>query len=151
MYKMMLDTETTNDIDCPLVYDLGFCVLDDDNNVRASYSFVNADIFCDDELMASAYFAEKVPQYWEDIKNGYRVLKSFRSIERIFKRVCKDWNIHTFVAHNARFDYRALQNTKRCPVKCSEVTKIIGFSALKTVILRSIIRTVTPPKLSIGF
>ena len=113
MYKMMLDTETTNDIDCPLVYDLGFCVLDDDNNVRASYSFVNADIFCDDELMASAYFAEKIPQYWEDIKNGSRVLKSFRSIERIFKRVCKDWNIHTFVAHNARFDYRALQNTKR--------------------------------------
>lgn len=113
MYKMMIDTETTNDIDCPLVYDLGFCVLDDDNKVRASYSFVNADIFCDDELMASAYFAEKIPQYWEDIKNGSRVLKSFRSIERIFRRVCREWGIDTFIAHNARFDYRALQNTKR--------------------------------------
>lgn len=113
MYKIMLDTETTNDIDCPLVYDFGFCVLDDDNNVRASYSFVNADIFCDDELMSSAYFAEKIPQYWEDIKNGTRILKSFRSIERIFHRVCRDWNVNTFIAHNARFDYRALQNTKR--------------------------------------
>lgn len=110
---IMLDTETTNDIDCPLVYDLGFCVLDDDFKVRASYSFVNADIFCDDELMASAFYSDKIAQYWEDIRNGERVLKSFRSIERIFHRVCRDWRVNTFIAHNARFDYRALQNTKR--------------------------------------
>ena len=110
---MMIDTETTNDINCPLVYDMGFCVLDDDFKVRASYSFVNADIFCDDELMSTAYFAEKIPQYWEDIKNGERVLKSFRSIERIFRRVCREWGVNKIIAHNARFDYRALQNTKR--------------------------------------
>ena len=110
---IMIDTETTNDIDCPLVYDIGFAVIDAAGNVYASYSFVNADVFCDDELMSYAYFAEKIPQYWEDIKNGTRVLKSFRSIEKIFRRVCADWNVDTFVAHNARFDYLALQNTKR--------------------------------------
>ena len=110
---VILDTETTNDIDCPLVYDFGFSVIDENGKAYASYSFVNADIFCDDEMMANAYFAEKIPQYWEDIKNGNRVLKSFRSIERIFRRVCREWGIDTFVAHNARFDYLALQTTKR--------------------------------------
>ena len=110
---IILDTETTNDIDCPLVYDFGFSVIDENGKAYASYSFVNADIFCDDEMMANAYFAEKIPQYWEDIKNGNRVLKSFRSIERIFRRVCRDWQVDTFVAHNARFDYLALQTTKR--------------------------------------
>lgn len=110
---IILDTETTNDIDCPLVYDFGFSVIDENGKAYASYSFVNADIFCDDEMMANAYFAEKIPQYWEDIKNGNRVLKSFRSIERIFRRVCREWNVDTFVAHNARFDYLALQTTKR--------------------------------------
>lgn len=110
---IMLDTETTNDIECPLVYDIGFAVIDAAGNVYASYSFVNADVFCDDELMSYAYFSEKIPQYWEDIKNGTRVLKSFRSIEKIFRRVCADWGVDTFVAHNARFDYLALQNTKR--------------------------------------
>lgn len=110
---IILDTETTNDIDCPLVYDFGFSVIDENGKAYASYSFVNADIFCDDEMMANAYFAEKIPQYWEDIKNGNRVLKSFRSIERIFRRVCREWQIDTFVAHNARFDYLALQTTKR--------------------------------------
>ena len=110
---IILDTETTNDIDCPLVDDFGFSVIDENGKAYASYSFVNADIFCDDEMMANAYFAEKIPQYWEDIKNGNRVLKSFRSIERIFRRVCREWQVDTFVAHNARFDYLALQTTKR--------------------------------------
>lgn len=113
MKMIILDTETTNDIDCPLVYDFGFAVIDENAHVYASYSYVNADVFCDDELMATAFFADKIPQYWEDIKNGNRVLKSFRSIERIFRRVCREWQVDTFVAHNARFDYLALQTTKR--------------------------------------
>lgn len=110
---IILDTETTNDIECPIVYDFGFSVIDESGKAYASYSFVNADVFCDDELMATAYFADKIPQYWDDIKSGKRVLKSFRSIERIFRRVCRDWDVDTFVAHNARFDYLALQTTKR--------------------------------------
>ena len=113
MYFMILDCETTNDIECPLVYDLGFSVIDENGKAYASYSFVNADIFCDNDLMASAYFAEKIPQYWDDITNGYRTLKTFRSIEKIFRRVCRDWGIKAIVAHNARFDYEALNNTKR--------------------------------------
>lgn len=113
MKFIILDTETANDIECPLVYDLGFSVIDENGKTYASYSFVNADIFCDAEIMATAFFADKIPMYWDDIKSGKRILKSFRSIERIFRRVCRDWNVNTFVAHNARFDYKALQNTKR--------------------------------------
>ena len=113
MKYIILDTETTNDIDCPLVYDFGFAVIDESGKVYASYSYVNADIFCDDELMKTAFFADKIPQYWNDIKSGSRILKSFFEIERIFRKVCNEWNINTFVAHNARFDYKALQNTKR--------------------------------------
>ena len=113
MNYLILDTETTNDIECPIVYDIGFAVINEKGEVFASYSYVNADVFCDDELMGSAFFASKIPSYWEDIQNGTRILKSFRSIERIFRKVCKEWQIDTFIAHNARFDYLALNNTKR--------------------------------------
>ena len=113
MKYLILDTETANDIECPLVYDVGFAVIDETGKVYASYSYINADIFCDSEIMSTAFFAEKIPQYWEDIKSGKRILKSFRSIERIFRHVCADWGVTTFVAHNARFDYNALNNTKR--------------------------------------
>ncbi len=113
MKMIIIDTETANDIECPLVYDVGFAVIDETGKVYASYSYVNADIFCDNKIMSTAFFAEKIPQYWEDIKSGKRILKSFRSIERTFRRVCADWGVTTFVAHNARFDYKALNNTKR--------------------------------------
>lgn len=113
MKYIILDTETTNDIECPLVYDFGFAVIDETGKVYASYSYVNADIFCDKALMESAYFVNKIPSYWEDIHNGTRILKSFYAIEKIFRKVCNEWNINTFIAHNTRFDYLALNNTKR--------------------------------------
>lgn len=110
---IVIDTETTNSIDDPLCYDVGFAVVDILGNVYENHSYVVADIFLDKELMSYAYFSEKIPQYWEDIKSGKRILKSFRSIERIFRRVCNDWGVNVFVAHNARFDYKSLNNTKR--------------------------------------
>ena len=113
MKYIIIDTETTNDIDCPIVYDVGFAVIDATGKVYASYSYVVADVFCDDELMSTAYFADKIPSYWEDIKSHSRILKSFRTIEKIFRKVCAEWDVNTFIAHNARFDYLALNNTKR--------------------------------------
>ena len=110
---MVLDTETTNDIDCPLVYDVGFIVMDMQGNVYGEYSYVVADIFLDSDLMKSAYFADKIPSYWEDIKNGKRELKRFSTIKKIIANVCKEYSIKKIVAHNCRFDYLSMQTTQR--------------------------------------
>ena len=59
---MMIDTETTNDIDCPIVYDTGYQIFTLNDGVLCERSFVNADVFLDKDLMASAYFIDKVPQ-----------------------------------------------------------------------------------------
>ena len=56
---IVVDTETTNSIDDPLCYDVGFAVVDMFGNVYENYSFVVADIFLDKELMSYAYFADK--------------------------------------------------------------------------------------------
>lgn len=110
---IVLDTETTNDIDCPLVYDVGFIVMDICGKVYEEFSYVVADIFLDKELMKSAYFAEKIPQYWEDIKNGKRNLRTFYNIKKIFAEICKKYDIKRIVAHNCNFDYKSLQLTQR--------------------------------------
>ena len=110
---IVIDTETTNDIDCPLVYDVGFIIMDITGKIYNSYSFMVADIFLDDFLMGSAYFKEKIPNYWEDIRKGERELRKFSTIKKIFCQVCKENNIKKIVAHNCQFDYRALQNTQR--------------------------------------
>ena len=78
---IVLDTETTNSIDDPICYDMGWAVVDKDGNVFQTYSFVVADVFLDRELMESAYFKEKIPTYWEQIKSGERILASGYLVE----------------------------------------------------------------------
>ena len=110
---IMIDTETTNDIDCPLVYDIGYQIFNLADGVLCERSFVNADIFLDDELMASAYFAEKIPSYWEDIHNGKRVLKRWHNIKKILAEDCKKYGVEIACAHNSAFDNRAMNTTQR--------------------------------------
>ena len=110
---IVVDTETTNSIDDPIVYDVGFAVVDAEGNVYEQHSYVVADVFLDKDLMSYAYFADKIPQYWEDIKNGKRKLRRFKTIRMIFKDVCRQYEIKKIFAHNARFDNRSLNLTQR--------------------------------------
>lgn len=110
---MMIDTETTNDIDCPIVYDVGFEIFDLCGHTFASESFVNADVFCDDALMESAYFAEKIPAYWDDIKAGRRRLAKWSTIKNAIRKACEAFGVKVVCAHNAPFDNRALNTTQR--------------------------------------
>lgn len=110
---IVIDTETTNSIDDPIVYDIGFAVVDAKGKVYEQHSYVVADIFLDKELMSYAYFADKIPQYWEDIKAGKRKLRRFKTIKMIFKDVCKQYGIKKIFAHNARFDNHSLNLTQR--------------------------------------
>jgi len=113
MYYIMLDTETANDIESPFVYDVGFAVIDENGNFYEKFSFVNADIFNDSELMDSAYYKDKIPQYIEDIAKGHRNVATLEYIESVLKYICNKYHTKTFVAHNARFDYKSLSTTKR--------------------------------------
>lgn len=110
---IVIDTETTNSLDDPFCYDVGFAVINPKGEILESHSYVVADIFLDDELMESAYFKDKIPQYWEDIKNGKRLLRRFKTIKMILADVVKQYGVKIIVAHNARFDYRSLNLTQR--------------------------------------
>lgn len=121
-YIIGLDTETCNgivvddklDLSQSLVYDLGWAITDKKGRIYKTRSFVIAETFLDmKDVMASAYYAEKIPIYWEDIKSGKRVLASFWTVWKIFKEDAKEWNVNQFFAHNARFDLNALNNTIR--------------------------------------
>ena len=110
---MMIDTETTNDIDCPIVYDVGYQIFTLDGKLFCERSFVNADVFLDKELMANAYFIDKVPNYWKEIKSGARELKTWRNIKKQIADDCKRFGVTVACAHNARFDNKALNTTQR--------------------------------------
>lgn len=125
-YKIVIDTET-----CPLdkdlnkvtpnnmfVYDIGWAVVDKRGKVYKTQSFINADIFLDEkELMQSAYYANKIPNYWEDIKNGSRILASFFNIRQALLEDITEYEVTEIYAHNMRFDYGSLNNTQRWETK----------------------------------
>lgn len=121
-YMIVLDCETAPlDRSCTqvnpwnmFVYDLGWAVVDKRGKVYAQRSFVNKDIFLDEsDLMKSAYYANKLPQYWADIKSGKRILSSFYFIRKTLKEDIEFWGVTEVYAHYMQFDYGALTNTQR--------------------------------------
>ena len=110
---LIVDVETTNSLEDALTYDIGFIVADYNGTIYSKHSFVIADIFLDKELMSVAYFNEKIPTYWKEIKEGKRTLTSFNNVKWTLRHIMKENNITKVYAYNCRFDYLALATTQR--------------------------------------
>ena len=126
IYGIMIDTETANthdiegslDMSDVLPYDIGFAVIDSHGRVYEKFSFVNSDIFYHEaELMKSAYYAKKIPQYLNDILNGDREVATTYEIRKALVDKINEYNCKFICAHNARFDCRALNNIQRWTTK----------------------------------
>ena len=115
---LVIDTETCNTVEQPLPYDIGFATCDRVGNIAEERSYVVAETFLDmKDTMKSAYFAEKIPQYWEDIKNGSREIKSIYKIRKEVKDLMNKYNVKKVGAYNMGFDKRALNNVMRYTTK----------------------------------
>ena len=121
-YGIVFDTETANTglnengqlfFKDGLFYDFGFSVVDTKGNVYEEYSFVNTDIFFEKELMNSAYYKEKVPKYWKDIKADRRKLANTYTIHKTFVECINRYECKWITAHNTRFDYAVVNATQR--------------------------------------
>lgn len=113
-YGIMIDTETANGLDNPLFYDVGYQIIDSKGNKYLERSFVNADVFLSHkDLMNTCYYKDKLPNYWQDIKSGKRILTSMFVIREQLKADCELYGCKFVCAHNARFDYKALNGTQR--------------------------------------
>lgn len=135
-YLIGLDTETCNglivdgklDFSQSLVYDLGWAVTDKKGRIYKTRSYIIAEIFCEmKDVMKSAYYAKKIPHYWDDIKAGKRILASFWTVRRAFMDDVKEYGVKNVFAHNAGFDVRALNNTIRYITKSQFRTDFFDF------------------------
>ena len=99
-------------------YDLGLAVIDDDWRLLEEVSLVNEDVFFRmPESMRQAYYAEKMPQYLEDMRMGHHKIVNTWQMYRIFHELCQKYDISAVVAHNAYFDVNALNATMRYQTK----------------------------------
>lgn len=110
---LMLDTETTNGLDCPFVYDIGCIVTDRSGKHYESFCALVSEVFNNDFLMDKAFYSNKIPEYLKHLETGERTLLDWFTIKMKIRDLCDKWNIKYFCAHNAMFDLTALNNTER--------------------------------------
>lgn len=117
----ILDTETANsfldadgklNLRFSLVYDIAVAIIDKKGRVYDERRFICDEIF-HSPLMVSAYYAEKIPQYIERINAGELEVLPMIEIYRRVNEFLKLYEVKAVLAHNARFDVNALNNTMR--------------------------------------
>lgn len=135
-YFLMCDTETCNtisingrlDMSNALAYDIGVAVCDKRGKVYLTKSYIVKEIFFGmQDLMKSAYYANKIPQYLKDIEEGKREVKSWYEIRKEIMEICEQFGIDTIVSHNARFDNNTLKVTQRYNT-CSKYRFYLPFN-----------------------
>ena len=118
---LVLDTET-----CPinkdggirpgnmLVYDIGYRIIDKQNNCYLERNFLVNEIFHGEyDKMLTCYYATKLPLYYEMLAQGAIQLKDFNDIYKILMRDITQYGVDTISCHNTSFDYGSLCNTNK--------------------------------------
>lgn len=114
MSRCIIDVETANTTDCALTYDVSMIFVDDDDNIMDERAYVVRDIFCNErELMKNAYYADKMPEYIADLRNGDRRMIDFMDMWHEVNMLMRRYDCHTVAAYNCNFDRNALNNTLR--------------------------------------
>ena len=108
-YLLVLDIESARDLDNAIAYDCGVAVVDKQGNIYESGSYVIEEVFfgCRPD-MKSAYYANKLPQYFTEIGNGSREIVTISELHSIITNLSQKYNTKAVCAYNARFDHKGL-------------------------------------------
>ena len=110
----IVDVESANDTTDALTYDVSARFVDTQGNIYDERAYVIRDVFVDEhELMKSAYYADKMPSYSEDIRAGKREMIDFMDMRAELLDLMKHYDCHTVAAYNCGFDRNALNTTLR--------------------------------------
>ena len=113
-YFLTIDTETANNMDNPLVFDIGGAIHDKQGNVMETFSFIVKEVFYGmPDLMAECFYQSKLPMYRTQIEQGFRQVKSWYEIRTHVHKLCDKYSVKAIIAHNMQFDYRSTNTTQR--------------------------------------
>lgn len=119
-YYLVLDTETANtftnekgqlETHSAMVYDIGFQVIDKKGEIYEKGSYAISEIFYDPDLMNTAFYRDKLPIYYKELREGTRENASIFWVRKHLKNIIEKYHITAVCAFNANFDYNALNRT----------------------------------------
>lgn len=119
MNVLVFDTETapivkTDGVQPELmrVYDLGWVVMDaKSGDILTEGNVAIMDTFKRSDVMGNAYYADKLPQYYQRMTSGTLAQAPLKDARRMVSDVCREFGVKQAWAYNVRFDYVSLNAT----------------------------------------
>ena len=109
----VIDTETLG-VDQPLIYDFAVSICDKNGVIYAQKNWIVEEVFSQREKMQTAYYANKLPLYFDMIEKKSVEVKKWSQIRSEFNQMLKDYNVSVLSAYNLAFDKRAITYTHKC-------------------------------------
>lgn len=111
---IIIDTETANSIEFPLPYDIGYKVMNRKGEVAVERSLCVYEIYVTQrEMMETAYYADKLPQYEVELRRGERKLVRLYTARKTILSDMEEYKTNVVYAYNMNFDKRALNNDQK--------------------------------------
>lgn len=108
---LVLDTETTGGLGNPLAYDVGGVVVDATGYIWERFHYAALEVIGNPQLMATAFYGEKMPIYWEEVAKGNILPLHFSDILRRVTGLVDFHDVSAIAAYNAGFDNRSMAGT----------------------------------------
>lgn len=112
---LVLDTETAGGFNFPLIYNIGWKIIDKKGNTYLKEEYLINEIFFNEKLMSSAYYKEKLPFYYNELKKGRILAVNAAFVWERLKDIKKTFPKIKICAYNAGFDKFALECTFNKP------------------------------------
>ena len=88
----------------PLVYDLGWQIIDAKGEVYSRHSFLIQETFFVPSVFNTAYYAEKRPKYLQKLEAGEITVKTWKEATKILEEDLA--RVFAVAAYNAMFDFK---------------------------------------------
>lgn len=108
---LVMDTETAGGLSNPLTYDVGGVVVDETGYIHERFHWAVLEIIGNPAIMASAFYADKMPVYWQEVAKGNIKPLYFADVLRKLTALVDFHDIAAIPAYNMAFDNRAMRNT----------------------------------------
>lgn len=95
-----------------LFYDLGYIVANRDGHILEQHSFCNSDVIFNRDIMSSAYYADKLPQYMQSLNQKWTVAPTL-DIWKQFKQDIAVYKVKDIWGYNVHYDMAVTNSTIR--------------------------------------
>jgi hypothetical protein len=112
---LVLDTETAGGFNFPLIYNIGWKIIDKKGNTYLKEEYLINEIFFNEKLMNFAYYKEKLPFYYNELKKGKILAVNAAFVWERLEDIKKTFPKIKICAYNAGFDKFALECTFNKP------------------------------------